>query len=56
LKVFSHLLLPGSWKKVEQVVGRCGGNVVRTEMLRTSYDLAEADTRNGKTFNNIFKI
>ena len=52
---FSHLLLSGSWKKVEQVVGRCGGNVVRTEMLRTSYDLAEADTRNGKTFYNILK-
>jgi len=33
---------PGSWLKVEQVIGKCGGTVVKTEMLRSSYDVAEA--------------
>ena len=37
----------GSWLKVEQVIGKCGGTVVKTEMLRSSYDVAEA--KNGKT-------
>ena len=43
-KLFNGL---GSWLKVEQVIGKCGGTVVKTEMLRSSYDVAEA--KNGKT-------
>ena len=52
--ISNDFLSLGSWLKVEQVIGKCGGTVVRTEMLRSSYDVS-TEAKNGKTLSKYTK-